>query len=107
MKQMTMIGMIISFGMIIQEAKAMSALNQSCSEKYIVKVTNVEEIESKALVQKVEVDFQIIQTLKGDKIISKKMQIAKDGPIQFKKGETYTLEANNQWLCSATTFSSI
>ena len=107
MKQLTRLGMIMIFGLNVQDAYSMSALNQACPEKYIASVSSVEEVHSKALVPKVEIDFKIIETLKGDKIISKKMQIAKDGPIQFKKGETYTLEANNQWLCSATTFSSI
>ena len=91
MKQITRLGMVIIFGLAfsltVQEARSMSALNLACPQKYIATVTNVEEIDSKALVPKVEVDFQIIQTLKGDSIISKKMQVAKDGPIQFKSGE--------------------
>ncbi len=111
MKQITRLGKVIIFGlaisMTVQEAQSMSAFNLACPEKYIATVTNVEEVDSKALVPKVEVDFQIIQTLKGDSIISKKMQVAKDGPVQFKSGEIYTVEANDAWLCSATAFSKI
>ena len=105
MKQMKKLGIMMILGLIMQDARSMSALNQACPEKYIATVTDVNEINSHALVPKVEVDFQIIQTLKGEKIISKKMQIAKDGPIQFKNGEIYTLEVNDVWLCSATAFS--
>lgn len=85
---------------------AMSSLNLTCPEKYIATVMNVEDVAASAF-PKVEVDFQIIQTLKGEKILSKKLQVVKDGPIHFKSGEVYTLEANNQWLCSATLFSKI
>ena len=91
----------------VQNAQAMSATSFACPEKYIATVTNVEDVQSSTAIQKVEVDFQIIQTLKGDSVVSKKLQIAKDGPIQFKSGEIYTLEANNAWLCSATAFSKI
>jgi hypothetical protein len=91
----------------VQEAQATSALNLACPEKYIATVTNVEDVESSATLKKVEVDFQIIQTLKGDSVVSKKIQVVKDGPIKFKSGEIYTLEANNVWLCSATVFSKL
>jgi hypothetical protein len=91
----------------VQDAHSTSALNLACPEKYIATVTNVEDVDSSAALPKVEVDFQIIQTLKGDSIQSKKIQVVKDGPIKFKSGEIYTLEANNVWLCSATVFSKI
>ena len=111
MKHVTRLGMVVVFGVAIsltvQDALSMSSLNRACPEKYIATVTNVEEVDSKALIPKVEVDFQIIQTLKGDNITSKKMQVVKDGPVQFKSGEIYTLEANDIWLCSATAFSKI
>jgi hypothetical protein len=112
MKQITRLGMVVIFGlgftiMRVQDAHSMTAFNLSCPEKYIATVTNVEEVDSKALVPKVEVDFQIIQTLKGDNVISKKIQVAKDGPVQFKSGEIYTLEANDVWLCSASVFSKL
>ena len=88
-------------------AFATSSFNMTCPEKYIATVTNVEDIESTTAFQKVEVDFQIIQTLKGDKVASKKIQVVKDGPVKFKSGEIYTLEANDIWLCSATVFSKL
>lgn len=111
MKQVTRLGMVVVFGLAVsltvQDALSMSSLSLACPEKYIVTVTNVEDVDSKALIPKIEVDFQIIQTLKGSSITSKKMQVAKDGPVQFKSGEIYTLEANDIWLCSATAFSKI
>jgi hypothetical protein len=66
-----------------------------------------EDIESSSTFPKVEVDFQIIQTLKGEKILSKKIQVVKDGPVKFKSGEIYTVESNKIWLCSATLFSKL
>ena len=101
----TFFSMALIFG--VQKAQATSALNLACPEKYIATVTNVEDVDSSAALKKVEVDFQIIQTLKGDSVASKKIQVVKDGPIKFKSGEIYTLEANNVWLCSATVFSKL
>ncbi|MBC7428059.1 MAG: hypothetical protein H7336_05580 [Bacteriovorax sp.] len=88
------------------KAQAMSAMNLACPEKYIATVTSVEDVASSTF-PKVEVDFQIIQTLKGEKISSKKMLVVKGGPVEFKSGEIYTFEANDQWLCSASVFSKI
>lgn len=113
MKQIIGLGKvtITTFGLAmilgVQTAQATTAYNLSCPEKYIATVTNVEDVDSSAALQKIEVDFQIIQTLKGEEIRSKKIQIVKDGPVKFKSGEIYTLEANNAWLCSATVFSKI
>ncbi len=76
----------------------------ACPQKFIATVTNMTELESGSF-PKVEVDFQVIQTLKGDEISSKKIQIVKDGPVQFKSGEIYTVESRENWLCSATLFS--
>ena len=99
-----LVGLITALGS--SNVLAMSAFNLSCPEKYIATVTNVEDMASSTF-PKVEVDFQIIQTLKGEKILSKKIQIVKDGPVQFKSGEIYTLEARDQWLCSAVVFSKL
>lgn len=76
----------------------------TCPQKFIATVTNVEDVQN-GIFPKVEVDFQVIQTLKGDQISSKKIQIVKDGPVQFKSGEIYTVESRDNWLCSATLFS--
>jgi hypothetical protein len=90
----------------VNNANAISAMHMTCPEKYIATVINVEDVASSTF-PKVEIDFQIIQTLKGEKIQSKKIQVVKGGPIEFKSGEIYTLEANDQWLCSAAVFSKI
>lgn len=100
-----LVGLAGSFG--VENALATSAFNLACPEKYIATVTNVEEVESQTAFPKVEVDFQIIQTLKGEKVLSKKIQVVKDGPVKFKSGEIYTLESNDVWLCSATLFSKL
>ena len=101
-----LLGLGVLFILNAQKAIAMSANKLSCPEKYIATVINVEDVASSTF-PKIEVDFQIIQTLKGEKILSKKIQIVKDGPVQFKDGEIYTLEANNQWLCSAAVFTKL
>jgi hypothetical protein len=107
----TAITTLLSFSSLIilgvQNAQAMSTYGLACPEKYIATVTNVEDVQATTAVPKVEVDFQIIQTLKGESITTKKLQVAKGGPVEFKSGQIYTLEANDSWLCSATVFSKI
>lgn len=113
MKQFTRLGQVaIMLSVLVnvfgaRDAWATSTFNLSCPEKFIATVTNVEDVEVSSAFPKVEVDFQIIQTLKGEKLISKKIQVVKDGPVKFKSGEIYTVESNNIWLCSATLFSKI
>lgn len=108
MKQIFRIGKICLFGICITpEVYATSSTSVACPQKFIGTVTNVEDVGFQASLQKVEVDFQIIQTLKGDKAITKKIQVVKGGPIEFKSGEIYTVESNEAWLCSATIFSKV
>ena len=112
MKQFKRLGLVtITFGLVSSltgsNAFATSTFNLACPEKYIATVTNVEDIEAQSAFPKIEVDFQIIQTLKGEKILSKKIQVVKDGPVKFKSGEIYTVESNDVWLCSATLFSKL
>lgn len=76
----------------------------SCPQKFIATVTDVQDVPA-GMFPKVEVDFQVIQTLKGDQISSKKIQVVKNGPVQFKSGEIYTIESRENWLCTATLFS--
>ncbi len=85
-------------------AFGVSQIGTSCPQKFIATVSNIEEVQSSTF-PKVEVDFQIIQTLRGDQLSSKKIQIVKDGPTKFKSGEIYTVEFRENWLCSATLFS--
>lgn len=111
MKPMKRLGMVVlKFSVILgalqlSAANATSAINLACPDKFIATVTNVEDIEVNSAFPKEEVDFQIIQTLKGDKITNKKIQVVKGGPIKFKSGEIYTVESHDSWLCSATLFS--
>ena len=99
---------VIVGSMGVQDAHSTSTFNHACPEKFIATVTNVEDVENSSTpFPKVEVDFQIIQTLKGDKLLSKKIQVVKDGPVKFKSGEIYTVESNDIWLCSATLFTKI
>ncbi len=113
MKQATRLGMVVLKLSVILATfqsgllNATSAINLACPDKFIATVTNVEDVEASAAFPKEEVEFQIIQTLKGEKNTSKKIQIVKDGPIKFKSGEIYTVESHNSWLCSATVFSKL
>lgn len=113
MKQTTRLGMVaLNISLLVVtilgpiSAFATSQVGVTCPQKFIATVTNVEDVEAGAF-PKVEVDFQVIQTLKGNQISSKKIQIVKDGPVQFKSGEIYTVESRENWLCSATLFSKI
>jgi len=80
---------------------ATTRFSLSCPNKFIGTVTNVEDMQSSGFA-KVEVNFQVIQKIKGDSFTSKKIQVVKDGPIEFKTGETYTIETRDEWLCDAT-----
>jgi hypothetical protein len=113
MKQTKRLGMVVVALSVIagplgvQDAHSTSTFNLACPEKFIATVTNVEDVQAASTFPKVEVDFQIIQTLKGEKHLSKKIQVVKDGPVKFKSGEIYTVESNDVWLCSATLFSKL
>ncbi len=85
---------------------ATSQTGSPCPEKFIATVTNVEDVQSENF-PKIEINFQVIQTLKGNDLASKKIQIIKGGPIDFKSGETYTVEFRDRWLCSATLLTKI
>jgi hypothetical protein len=84
----------------------MTNQGSTCPQKFIATVINVAEIRS-GMFPKVEVDFQVIQIIKGEKISSKKIQVLKNGPVEFKSGEIYTVESRENWLCSAVLFSKI
>ena len=92
----TILGPVTAFGT--------TQFGVSCPQKFIATVTDVEDVQS-GMFPKVEVSFQVIQNLKGNEISSKKIQVVKDGPVQFKSGEIYTVESRDEWLCSATLFS--
>ena len=98
------LGFSLLVATITSPAFGTTQFGATCPQKFIATVTNVEDVPS-GVFQKVEVDFQVIQTLKGDQVSSKKIQIVKDGPVQFKSGEIYTVESRENWLCSATLFS--
>lgn len=102
---------MVAFGTLLIAALSGTAFGttqfgSTCPQKFIATVTNVEDVKT-GVFPKVEVDFQVIQTLKGDQVASKKIQIVRDGPVQFKSGEIYTVESRENWLCSATLFSKI
>lgn len=78
----------------------------TCPQKFIATVVNVEDLRN-GIFPKIEVDFQVIQVITGGLITSKKIQILKNGPVEFKTGEVYTIESHENWLCSATLFSKI
>ena len=113
MKQMKRLGMVaLNFSLIAitvlspLKASATTQVGAACPQKFIATVTDIEDVESGEF-PNVEVNFQVIQNLRGDQISSKKIQIVKDGPVQFKSGEIYTVESRENWLCSATLFSKL
>lgn len=111
MKQIKRIGIIaLNFFVLVffipKDGKSTTQIAGSCPQKFIATVTNIEDVEAGSF-PKVEVSFLIIQNLYGDQISSKKIKVVKDGPVQFKNGEIYTVELNENWLCSATLFTKI
>jgi hypothetical protein len=106
MKQINklVIGYSISL-FISSHSFATSQFAFTCPNKFIATVVNVEEIQSNSF-PKVEVSLQVIQKIKGDSFDTKKIQVVKDGPIEFKTGQTYTLETRDNWLCNAAVLTS-
>lgn len=86
-------------------AVATSQFAFTCPDKFIATVVNVEEVQATSF-PKIEVSFQVIQKLKGDSFESKKIQVVKDGPVEFKTGQTYTVETRDNWLCNASVLTS-
>lgn len=79
-------------------------ISLTCPDKFIGTVINVEDVLNSTY-PKVEVSFQVIQTLKGvDNSTLKKIQLVKNGPLNFKNGEIYTVEMRDSWLCTAEIF---
>jgi hypothetical protein len=110
MKRLRMVALNTSLAAIAilgpKSACATTQIGVACPQKFIATVTSVEDVQT-GIFPKVEVNFQVIQTLQGEQFTSKKIQIVKDGPVQFKSGEIYTVESRESWLCSATLFSKI
>lgn len=96
--------LFLTFLILTSTAKANASFAFSCPNKFIATVTNVEDLQNVGF-PKVEVNFQVIQSLKGDTFESKKIQVVKDGPIEFKTGQTYTVETRDNWLCNASVLS--
>ncbi|MBP9682315.1 MAG: hypothetical protein KBD76_12990 [Bacteriovorax sp.] len=94
------ISLSILTGLTSINALATTQFGSACPEKFVAKVTNIEDVQS-GMFPKIEVHFQVIETLRGEELASKKIQIVKDGPTQFKSGEIYTVELRESWLCSA------
>jgi molybdenum cofactor biosynthesis enzyme MoaA len=107
MKQMKklLLGLFLNLS-FISSISATSQFAFTCPNKFIATVTNVEDLQSVGFA-KVEVNFQVIQKIKGDSFESKKIQVVKDGPVDFKTGETYTVETRDNWLCNASVLSKI
>lgn len=86
---------------LLADVSATVAFNLPCSEKYIAKVSQVLEKDNIESVKKIEVHFDILEVKKGHGAASVSVEIIKNGPMQFKKDEIYSLELNNGWFCSA------
>jgi hypothetical protein len=104
MKQIQRLGMVSALvGLFSLPLYSTTQIGLSCPEKFIGTVINVEDAVSSAY-PKVEVSFQVIQTLKGTEAPFKKIQLVKNGPLEFKNGEIYTVEMRDTWLCTAEVF---
>ena len=104
MKRIQRLGMVGFFvGLFSLPLYSTTQIGLSCPEKFIGTVVNVEDVALSAY-PKVEISFQVIQTLKGTESPLRKIQLVKNGPIEFKNGEIYTVEMRDAWLCTAEIF---
>jgi hypothetical protein len=108
MKQILVKKLILPLLMILFSSNAFSTSQFAftCPDKFIATVTNVEDVYNSGF-PKIEVSFQIIQKIKGGDFESKKIQVVKDGPVDFQTGSTYTVEMRDGWLCNAAVLSNI
>ncbi len=102
-KRLWMVGFIT--GLFSLPLYSTSQIGLSCPEKFIGTVISVEDVVAAAY-PKEEVSFQVIQTLKGMEMPIRKIQLVKNGPLNFKSGEIYTVEMRDSWLCTALIFAS-
>lgn len=106
MKRLRRLGMVgILVGLFSSPLYSTTQIGWSCPEKFIGTVVNVEDVVASTY-PKVEVSFQVIQTLKGAESATRKIQLVKNGPVEFKNGEIYTVEMRDAWLCTAEIFAS-
>ena len=106
MKRLQRLGMVgILVGLFSSPLYSTTQIGWSCPEKFIGTVVNVEDVVASTY-PKVEVSFQVIQTLKGAESATRKIQLVKNGPVEFKNGEIYTVEMRDAWLCTAEIFAS-
>ena len=95
---------VVLVGLFSLPLYATSQIGLACPEKFIGTVINVEDLEA-SVFPKVEISFQVIQTLKGVETATlRKIQLVKNGPLNFKNGATYTVEMRDAWLCNAELF---
>jgi endonuclease YncB( thermonuclease family) len=97
--------LIVLVGFVSFSSQATSRFSLSCPSKFIGTVTSVTDVDSSTF-QKVEVSFSVVQIVKGDTFETKKIQVIKDGPVDFKAGQTYTVETRDALLCDASLLSS-
>jgi hypothetical protein len=88
------------FGLFSLPLYSTTQFGPSCPEKFIGTVINVEDVAASTY-PKVEISFQVIQTLKGTVTSMQKIQLVKNGPLEFKTGEVYTVDKRDTWLCDA------
>jgi hypothetical protein len=104
-KEIVTVLFFLPFAFLIDRAQATMQSPLSCPTKFVGLVEDIKEIESTGF-QKIEVSFKVLQNLKGETFASKKIQIVKDGPVEFKNGKTYQVETRDQWLCKVGVVSS-
>lgn len=82
---------------------ATSTLNLACQDRYLASVKQIKNIQTNTSYPKLEIEFDVLKTLKGEQTQSKIIQVIQDGPDKFVVGTTYLLETNDNWLCSIKT----
>lgn len=96
---------ILCVGLLSNYSLANSQSSLTCPDKYIAKVTSINEVQSSGF-QKEEINLEVIQKIKGSAFDTKKLQILKGGIVEFVVGQTYTVQTRENWLCDASSVSS-
>lgn len=78
---------------------ANTVTTSNCPEKYIGTVKKITDTDLYSLIPKIEVEFEITETLKGESVSLKTFKVVKDGPSEFKVGKSYEVNSNAKFLC--------
>lgn len=80
---------------------ANTVTTSNCPEKYVGTVKKVTDTDLYSQIPKIEVEFEITETLKGQVLNTKTLKVVKDGPFEFKVGKRYEVDSNGKFLCAS------